>query len=149
MQHYRVYYCEAHPDTTCVVRAATPEVAIRRVAGQSGDYDPDDVGRWVAEVYRPEMESECVCGKGRTFKNLEHPAYPGLWQCQNCGREFMLPPDQINWCWEAMFDEGYVPCICDRHDVGCTICEGLGWARVHEDTASALGWSSFLRVGKC
>jgi hypothetical protein len=142
-EHYRVYYHDLYPDDTVVVCAVSPQAAIRHVAGRRGDCVPGDVDGWVAEVYRPEMESACVCGQGRRFRNLAHPGYPGLWQCRHCGCAFALPPDQVNWCWEAMFDAGYVPCPCDGYGGDC-VCGGLGWVKADEEYEPVLERSSDL-----
>lgn len=86
-----------------------------------------------------EMESECVCSEQPVLFKLITPDKPDemdpphkVWECQNCQRVFIYPPDEIHWENERMFDAGYVPCGCDHYDIRCR-CQGAGWYRPGDD----------------
>lgn len=54
-----------------------------------------------------EMDSPCLCSE-TPVKFVHGPAnYPthrSIWTCQNCGNEYICPPDEIDWTVERNAD---------------------------------------------
>lgn len=135
---YRVYVETNGPrEWVEYLEADTPAAAIAEA-----DDDPEAPTYLVAIPLPEEMESECVCSEEkdngyelRLFKRIEatSPAQQ-CWECQNCHRDYVCPPDEVNWDNERMFDEGYE--VCYRHEGykdNCHWCHGSGWWRPGDD----------------
>lgn len=107
---YRVYVETEGPlNWVEYIEAETPAAAIA-----AADDDPEAPTYLVAIPLPEEIESECVCsGKDaddlpdlRLFKRIEAtPSEPQCWECQNCHRYYVCPPDEIDWENERMLEE--------------------------------------------
>lgn len=96
MTLYRVYVEDAGPGPWVeYVEAESEEQAKIQV-----DDDQNARDYLIAVPLPDEMNSQCVCSKTPVlFKrnDNDYPKHRCVWTCQACLREFICPPDEIDW----------------------------------------------------
>ncbi len=136
MTTYRVFPTDSGPRDEVTYLEADSDEEARTKALVEADLTELDLPDFTIAPLPDEMECECVCSetpvlfKWTTVAETEPTVE--LWECQNCQRVFICPPDEINWEHERMFAEGYVPCGCDHYDIRCR-CQGAGWYKPGDD----------------
>jgi hypothetical protein len=133
MTTYRIYHKDKGPHLWVeYVEADDPMEALSKIEAAITDWPFLE-----AQPLPEEMDYRCLCSqtpvnfKRITWDNSYHTC---VWQCQNCQMEYIAPPDEIDWGYEAMTAAGYQRCVHQGFDAfGCPRCAGLGWWRDGDD----------------